>query len=107
MPTYVNIRNDLPAALHETENPDGSRRPRILRRAPAEEEIGRRSRPGLFLFRPGIFKVADMLSTFTSVEILTPGQCAEVCSTVHMLRSFWTQVHESSQLFTLGVESYI
>lgn len=48
-----------------------------------------------------------MLSTFTSIEILTPGQCEEICSTVHMLRSFWTQVHESSLFFTLGAASYI
>jgi hypothetical protein len=48
-----------------------------------------------------------MLSTFTSIEILTPEQCEEICSTVHLLRSFWTQVHESSLFFTLGVASYI
>lgn len=52
-------------------------------------------------------KVADMLSTFNSIEILTPGQCEEICAAVHMLRSFWTQVHEASQFFTLGVASYI
>lgn len=48
-----------------------------------------------------------MLSTFTSIEILTPEQCEEICSAVHMLRSFWTQVHEQTQFFTLGAASYI
>lgn len=48
-----------------------------------------------------------MLSTFTSIEILTPGQCEEICSTVHMLRNFWTQVNEATEFYTLGVASYI
>lgn len=48
-----------------------------------------------------------MFPTFTSIEMLTPAQCEEICSTVHMLRSFWTQVNESSLFFTLGVASYI
>ncbi len=48
-----------------------------------------------------------MLSNFTSIEILTSGQCEEICSTVHRLRSFWTQVNESTLFFTLGVASYI
>jgi hypothetical protein len=50
---------------------------------------------------------ALMLSTFTSIEILTSGQCEEICATVHRLRSFWTQVNESTLFFTLGVASYI
>jgi hypothetical protein len=48
-----------------------------------------------------------MLSTFNSIEILKPEQCDEICSTVHMLRSFWAQVHEPTEFFTLGVASYI
>jgi hypothetical protein len=56
---------------------------------------------------PRTLKAADMFSTFTSVETLTPAQCEDVCSAVHMLRSFWTQVHESTLFFTLGVASYI
>jgi hypothetical protein len=48
-----------------------------------------------------------MLSTFDAIEILRPAQCEEICSTVHMLRSFWTQVNEQTEFFTLGVASYI
>ncbi|HEX8502111.1 MAG TPA: hypothetical protein VF659_16115 [Pyrinomonadaceae bacterium] len=48
-----------------------------------------------------------MLSVFTSVDTLTPSQCAEVGATVHLLKSFWSQVNPPSDFYTLGVASYI
>ncbi len=48
-----------------------------------------------------------MQSIFTSVDTLTPGQCAEVGSTVHLLKSYWSQVNPPSEFYTLGVASYI
>jgi hypothetical protein len=46
-------------------------------------------------------------SVFTSVDTLTPRQCAEVGATVHLLKSFWSQVNPPSNFYTLGVASYI
>lgn len=48
-----------------------------------------------------------MQSVFTSVETLTPQQCAEVGATVHLLKSYWSQVNPPSDFYTLGVASYI
>lgn len=48
-----------------------------------------------------------MFSSFTSIEILTAAQCEEIYATVHRLRSFWTEVTDSSLFFTLGAASYI
>ena len=48
-----------------------------------------------------------MQSVFTSVDTLTPRQCAEVGATVHLLKSYWSQVNPPSDFYTLGVASYI
>jgi hypothetical protein len=48
-----------------------------------------------------------MQAVFTSVDTLTPRQCAEVGATVHLLKSFWSQVNPPSAFYTLGVASYI
>jgi hypothetical protein len=48
-----------------------------------------------------------MQSVFTSVDTLTPRQCAEVGATVHLLKSYWAQVNPPSDFYTLGVASYI
>ena len=48
-----------------------------------------------------------MKSVFTSVDTLTPRQCDEVGATVHLLKSFWSQVNPPSDFYTLGVASYI
>lgn len=48
-----------------------------------------------------------MFPSITSIAILTPGQCDEICAAVHRLRNFWTQVNEETPFFTLGVASYI
>ncbi len=48
-----------------------------------------------------------MQSIFTSIDTLTPVQCAEVGSTVHLLKSYWSQVNPPSDFYTLGVASYI
>jgi hypothetical protein len=48
-----------------------------------------------------------MFQTFTSIPIITPAQCEEICSTVRRLRDLWTQVNEATLFFTLGAASYI
>lgn len=48
-----------------------------------------------------------MQSVFTAVDTLTPRQCDEVCATVHLLKSFWSQVSPPADFYTLGVASYI
>lgn len=49
----------------------------------------------------------ELFQTFTSIDILAPAQCEEICSTVHRLPADWTRINEHSDFFTLGAASYI
>ncbi|MGB8508071.1 MAG: hypothetical protein WCD76_06690 [Pyrinomonadaceae bacterium] len=48
-----------------------------------------------------------MFTLPVSIQILTAQQCEEICSTVHLLRDYWTQVNPVAPFFTLGAASYI
>ncbi|HWS56839.1 MAG TPA: hypothetical protein VN228_22065 [Pyrinomonadaceae bacterium] len=48
-----------------------------------------------------------MFPPFTDIETLAPAQCEEICSAVHHLRDYWSQVNDGVLFFTLGAASYI